>query len=445
MVAVSALSSVATLLFLFLVLSRTFSPGLALGSLGVLAVNPYLVEFGGSVSSEAPYAALTMAVLYLLSRPSAGARLMGVAIAAAIIASLTRTVGATLLIAMMLYWVLERRWKALAAVMAVSAVTFGGWMAWTVVAPEQFVGRSYIADALTTGDGGSWLLPRLIMRISQRVPFYLGEGLPYTLPLPTVAGTPIDNMIGAGVTAAGLAVGALLLLMRWPAAGLYLVVYAALLSVWVWTSERFVVPMLPLVVPAVMAGLWTLTAKVAGRRWAVVPVALWSLAVIGSAGVRTGRMLAASMACERAQDLPPAACLKRDQVSFFEAVRYIRTNVPAGAIFLSAKPEPLYLYTGMRSVGFRSATDGPKEDFEAKLREAGVDFVLLGSLQSREPRRMPDLMEPMCDRLELVEKFPARTYLFRLRAPGEQRPTAACRAIAEYRAANVNRDFERDP
>jgi hypothetical protein len=219
MVAVSALSSVATLLFLFLALMRTFSPALARGSLAVLAVNPYLVEFGGSVASEAPYAALSMAALWMLSKPSAGARGIGLAIAAAIVASLTRTVGATLLIAMMRYWVVDRRWNALAALTVAAVLTFGTWMAWTVMAPEQFVGRSYIADALTTGDGGSWLVPRLMMRIGQRVPFYLGEGLPYTLPLPSIAGTPVDNILGAGLTAVGLAAGAVLMLMRWPAAG----------------------------------------------------------------------------------------------------------------------------------------------------------------------------------------------------------------------------------
>jgi hypothetical protein len=194
-----------------------------------------------------------------------------------------------------------------------------------------------------------------------------------------------------------------------------------------------------------MAGLWAVTARVAGRRWAAVPVVVWAVAVFGAAGVRTAGAVAASMPCERAQDLPADGCLKRDQASFFEAVRYIRANVPADAIFLSAKPEPLYLYAGMRSVGFRSSLRVPQEEFEAHLRESGVGYVLLGSLQSREPRRMPDLLGPMCDRLELVEKFPARTYLFRLRAPGEQGPSAACGAIEEYRAANVNRDFERDP
>lgn len=445
MVAASVLSSVATLLFLFLAVRRTFSPALALASLAVLAVNPYLVEFGGSVASEAPYTALSMLALYLLSRPSVGARGMGLAAAAAIVAALTRSVGATLLIAVALYWLIERRWKALGVFCVAVLLTVGAWTAWTILAPEQFLGKSYIADALATGDGGSWLLPRLVMRIGQRVPFYLGEGLPYTLPLPTVPGTPIDNVIGAGVTALGLAVGAVLLLARWPAAGLYVAVYAALLSVWVWTNERFVVPTLPFVVPAVMAGLWTVTAKVAGRRWAIVPVVLWAVAVVGAAGARTGRLVIANASCAHGRDLPPDDCLKRDQVSFFNAVRFIRGNVADDAVFLSAKPEPLYLYAGIRSVGFGAALDVPPEEFLPRLREAGAEYVLLGSLQSREPRMLAGLMEPVCDRFDLVGEFPARTYLFRLRAPESDDPSAACGAIADYRAANVNRDFERDP
>jgi hypothetical protein len=80
----------------------------------------------------------------------------------------------------------------------------------------------------------------------------------------------------------------------------------------------------------------------------------------------------------------------------------------------------------------------------AFLDAGGVPHVLLGSLQAAELYRIPAQLEPHCDRLELLERFPLRTYLFRLRpAPGDG--TAACAARAEHRRLNEGRDFEAEP
>jgi hypothetical protein len=75
-----------------------------------------------------------------------------------------------------------------------------------------------------------------------------------------------------------------------------------------------------------------------------------------------------------------------------------------------------------------------------------VGWILLGSLQFREPGRMAELIEANCGALRLEATFPPRTYLFRLAASGDapEAGAPACRAIAEYRAAHVGREVGAD-
>jgi hypothetical protein len=444
MVLLSVLSSVAMLVVLFATLQTLFTPAVALGSLAVLSMNPLMVRYGGSIASETPFALFTVIAIAMLARPSESPRRNLVAGAASIAATLTRLAGVPLLAGVGLDWLLQRRWRRSALYALACAVTIGAWLAWSAAAPEQFVGKSYIADVTSRGpwQGGPWTILR---RIPAKLYIYMGQEIPHALAIPTIPGTPVDNLIGVTILAAGLLAGLVVLLRRWRVAALTLLAYAGMLLVYPWNTGRFVVPMFTLMVPALIVGLAWLGGRLRTRTgWVVMAVPALILFVSGA--VRTSATVRANAGCDRSAAMPAAECMRRDQASFFEALRYIEAETEPDAVFLSMKPEPLYLYTGRRSVGARRALAQPDERFIAHLRGEGASYVLLGSVQIHEIGEMARLLELHCASLRLIEYFPARTYLFRIRPAGERDETGrACEAVRAYRAANENRHFERDP
>lgn len=439
-------ASAAALGLAFLALRRLFSPQVALLCLLPLAVNPYLIATAGEIASEAPYLLFSVLALWALAGREVSPRARFVAGAAALAAALTRSVGATLLVALIAHWLLERRFRAAAGLAAVSTATVGLWLLWTAIAPEQHPGVSYFADAVFRGAAPDRSLAAVLAaRLATNLPAYLGAMVPQRLPLPGAPGTLLDNVLAGAVALLSLGFALLLLLRRWRPAALYLLAYAALLALWPYALSRFLVPVLPLLVAAAVLGAGEAAARLR-TRWktpAMLTLALL-LTVMGTA--LTVQMLRETAACARGEPIPTGACLRSDQASFLAAARYAGAHTPADAVFLTAKPPTLYYYSGRRSIGFEDALAGPRHRFLQRLDERGADYILLGSVHSGEPYSLAPRLEENCAWLAVVAVFPPRTYLFRRRdAAGGAEGEAACQAVAEYRRRNLHRDFERDP
>lgn len=134
-------------LALFFAVARRRDPRIALLALAVSVVNPILLAMAGALRSEPLCMALTALALWLVDRQKDTSRLRFGAGASALAAALTRSASVTLVAALALLWALRRQWRACAALLVGAALTIGPWLAWTMVAPQQVVGRSYIADA----------------------------------------------------------------------------------------------------------------------------------------------------------------------------------------------------------------------------------------------------------------------------------------------------------
>ena len=418
---------------------RGFGEVEATGSVVVLAVNPALVAMAGSLRSEPPYTLLSMVCLLMLAarEPRAGQRTL--AGAAAIVAALTRSIGVTLVAAVAAHWLIERRWKTLTLFAGAAALTLGSWLAWTALAPERYTGSSYIGDLTAgTGERGT-LAPKFPDRIPEHISWYARIGVPWMLGVPTVQGTVLDNAIALLLLVGLGGLGVWTFARRWRPAALYLGVYGALLAVWVWRVERFVIPLLPIIVAAVLVGAGRLGTLLRLRRpWlAVVATAL----VLFAGGVaRTTEDLAEAARCDRSAQLPDAECLTADQASFFEAVRWIRTHTAEDAVFLTAKSAPFWLYTGRRTISYGTARRTDTLAVLPFLREQATDYVLLTALERGEPRRLAPRLLRVCGALALEASFPPNGYLFRIRAPDERmRAGPACGALRDYLEANRGR------
>lgn len=431
----NVLFSVATLAIAYFAGRKVFGATVALLALMAITVNPELVAAGGNIASETPFTLLSILALALLMGESPSRRRIGWAMALAILATLTRSVGVVLIAAVGLHLVLERRWKA-AGVFAVASLLFvGSWFLWTAMAPGQYLGSSYVAD-LQAAVRRSVTSPTSGNRLVRQITYYGGDGLPYAMGVPTMAGTPIDNLVAAFVTVTGLLAGWWVLFRRWRPAALYLGFYGVLLLMWAYRQPRFLIPLVPLLVLALVGGLHGLLRS----RWprvALVTAGLAAVLLVAGGGTRVAAAAREHWRCRDWQEIPPADCLTPAQAGFFEAVGYIRAEIPPGDVFLVSKPGALWYYTGHPSISFPEAFAQGQDGWVPYLRGQGVKWILVTDLLSAELVRYRRRLGENCEAVALERRFDDMTWLFRLTSdePGEEgtgRTDERCRAVQQF-------------
>ncbi len=259
--------------------------------------------------------------------------------------------------------------------------------------------------------------------------------------VPTIHGTIFDNIAWIVVLVPGLIAGVVMLFRRWRVAALYVALYMLFLTIWSWRQERFVLPLVPLLVPALLVG-WSMLISRYNKSAARLAVgALAALLVLGGL-LRTAPAVAAVRGCHVRSGMPPDRCLTPDQVSYFQALRYVDENLPRDAVLLTAKSGALWEFTGRRSISYGGAMAQGAKGFVPYLRQQGAGWILLASLEMAEYTRLSREMEANCGALQLEARFPERTYLFRVMdGTGDTPDSPACAAVKAYREANAKHDF----
>jgi 4-amino-4-deoxy-L-arabinose transferase-like glycosyltransferase len=437
LVLVGIASSVGALALIFSALRTLSGPRLAIACLAALAFNPALVDSAGAVAAEAPFIFFEFLALWTFTREP-DRRYTALAIVASIAAALTRSIGVTLIAAIGLFWLWRRRFQTLALYAVAAALTVGLWLGWTVIAPEQVPGRSYIADA--SAGGGEHHASRssvLVQRLTNKAPYVLTTYK--LLPGAYLSDRAKDNVIGMSIMLIALLPGLPALWTTWPAAFLYLASYLGLLLLWPWPVPRFMVPVMPLMVVTTILGAGWLVRRFRPR-WeeTAVLVVAGVLALDGLAIAYD--VIHRQRSCVPGAPLPTRACLDENQASFISTVEFIRDHVPPDAIFLSGKAATLYFYTGHRVVSMPQALNRMASEFLPYLRQHGVTRVLLLRVMPFSDGMSPSVrlaLGPMlranCEHLQLEASFPPGSALFRLPATDENPdPAAACRAVDDY-------------
>jgi hypothetical protein len=428
LISANVLASTVALGLLFDVVRRWRGAGTALLCLAALAVNPLVVSAAGTLGAETQMILAVALVLWALAHEERGTHMSVIAAAGAIAAALLRTAAVPLVATVALYWLSRRRYRAVTLFAAACLLTVGAWLLWSAVAPHQAPGRSYVADAMVRSEQMS-LVQNLATRISGHVARYASI-VYWSLPMPTLRGTPLDNWLGVPLIFGALAAGIVTMMRTWRPAALLLVLYGALLAVWPYIEDRFLVPVLPVLVIAAVVGI-TVAAQLRAPAIRIVAAAVFTV-LLATGAVWTSSAVAKGIGCDRSQSLPSASCLVPGEAGFFEAVRYIREHTAPDAVFLSAKPATLYYYTGRRSVIRELAARQSPDTFLPLLKEYDAQYLLLGSLDYMERDRFAPLIQANCRSLQLAASLTGGVYLFRVPAGTASGDGGACDAMETY-------------
>ena len=428
--ALEVLLSAVGLGLLFVAVRRLWGPYLALLVLAACAANPALVESARSVLSESPFLALTMFTLWAAARgdgPPPG--WLAAAGAGALAAALTRTAGVALVVALLLTWCTERRWRAAGGLFAAAAIVLGGWLLWSLLAPNDPSHYGYGAD-FARGYGAASPVPApatTARAVAERVVAYLTRLVPWALQLPTIPRTRVDNVIWVGVLLGFGAAGLRALWRRWRAAALFVGCYAVVLAAWPWALERLLVPVIPLVLLTLLAGIDAVAARVGGGRLArLAPAALVAAAV----AVAAGRQATALERHQRCLASGARGCLTATSRSFDDAAAYIRAHGDPGHPVLTFRGAGLHYRTGRLTIP-PGALAAPGAESRPNWGLPPGTYVLLAQTDVIE-RTAATRLRARCDRLTLVRHFPPAALLLRAADGGADAGRAACAALDDF-------------
>jgi hypothetical protein len=446
-----------TALALFFSVARRREPRIALLALGVCAVNPILLAMAGALRSEPLCMALTAVALWLADRPVPSTRIRLGSAASAIGAALTRSASVTLVAALAILWAIQRQWRAFATLLVAAALTIGPWLMWTLVAPQKVVGRSYMADATlltpapqppksgaattdttpapepqrVTPPSSAGLGSALIGRVKQNLPAYALSSLGI-LALPTMSGTRVDNALWLIVVAGFGVVGLWGMWRWWTGACLALLCQGALLVFWPYVLSRYLAPVLPLAIIALIFGasrVGGLVPRVKGGL--VLPAALVAAILLGATPV-VGGMKTAAADCRSTATEQRARCGSPEERAFFEATAFIASSTPETARFLTAKEGAFYYYAHRQVIPIYGVLSGEVKNILPYLAENGGEYVFLSHLKVDE-WAIARPLQAICSDFDLVHSWGATTVLLRVHKGAENK--SACEAIRAYSQA----------
>lgn len=365
--------SAAAVAFSYLWLRRRRRPELALRVGVLLAVSPGVLDLSHWVLSDVPFWLLTLMALWAFERLPPGRRgRFAFAIAATVLAYFTRSAGLPLVLAAAGWFALRRRWREL-GVLALAFVPLAlvWWLRARAAGGVDYVDQFWMVNPYRPDLGRIGALD-LFERVIDNDARYLKRHLPILL-----WGFEGTAAFVLSIILVVLAVFGWVERLRRPAvAELFLALYVGLLFVWpaVWSGERFLLPVLPLLLAYAgesvlrIAGWWR---RAAAPRVAIaaglVTLALMLPAL--AAGMRLG--FTCTQRYLRGDTYP---CLSREWADLFTLAEWSRTNLPDDAAVLSRKPRLFYVLSGHPGRNFPLSRE-PDDFFRAAL-DARARYVV---------------------------------------------------------------------
>ena len=288
------------------------------------------------------------------------------------VAFLTRSIGLTLIVALLLPLLLRRRWQSAGFLTAMAGVPAIAWLAWARAhaadVPEPIAGQY--------GSYGNWLGQGLEGGVFTRLGEVVGANW----------GPFVETLQFVWVPrASGLALGVVLLTLgaaalygsvnawkRNPALVLFPVVYLGLVFIWPYEPYRFYYAIVPLLTLMAFEGLWEVAPKIRGDlpRWGIPVAAIVAAVFSVNALVYHGRGHSAR-SWASPQTIPARAYAPLNE--------WIRTNTAPDEVIASALDPYVHWDTGRPAVPSWQflADDYGRYDRTPEVLAAGLDSVIV--------------------------------------------------------------------
>jgi hypothetical protein len=406
--------SAAAVAFSFLWVRARRRAVLALGIGSVLAVAPGVLQEGRWVLSDVPFWAFTMIALWAFERlrPDDWPR-FAIAAAALILAYFTRSAGLPLLLAASAWLAWRRHWKQLAALVALAGVpALLWWLRSQAYGPGGYASEFWLVNPYDPAAGRIGA-GDLIRRIVENDWKYLSVHLPILLTGGTAAGVVLLSVLTFLLALAGW----VRRLRRPRVAELFVPLYIGLIFIWpdVWSGERFLLPVLPLLLyyaaDALLGGVRRMAPGYAFASGAAALGLVLAMALPGI--VQAARAGQACTALYRAGDRYP--CVGTVWDDFFELAEQAPQMLPDDAVVLNRKPR-LFHALGRRRSSIYPFSDDPAAFF-ATADSVGARYLVFDMLGATADTYLRPVLLRKPQAFCIMRVMPATgTVLFGIRA-----------------------------
>lgn len=336
-------------------LRRVTTPGIAFCAGFFIAISPEIAWMGQEVLSDPLFWLFSMLALIAWLRadssseqePDARMNVTPVAVAAAatLAAYFTRSAGAPLLLAVVIWLALRKQYRAIAIVMGMSVpLIFAWWLRGHTYGAGGYLTPFLSVDPYNPARGNV-NFPILLERVANNAVAY---GSRYLSQL--VFGTARTGVIFGTAFSLAMAYGWARRMRRPGLPEVWLPIYLALVILWpaAWAGPRFLFPVVPLLALYVGETI-AYMAKTASHPRIFAAALLLAGIVTVQPGLR--RQIRIGSACRErygnGEDFP---CLEPAFADFFTTAALSRGKLPANSVVLSRKPTIFFLYSGYRSV-----------------------------------------------------------------------------------------------
>ncbi|HEX6751594.1 MAG TPA: hypothetical protein VF092_30150 [Longimicrobium sp.] len=378
----------------YLWLRRTSTPQIALVAALVLAISPGVLEQSHWELSDVPAWAFTMLALWasthLVGAPEAEGeegrelhhgRWLAVLVIFTVLGNFTRAAGLPLVVAAAGWFAWRRKWRDLGMLLAVFLpLAIAWWIRGRIYGAPGYLSHLWAVDPYrpalgNIGPGG------MLRRIATNLMRYEGMHLPILL-----TWNGVNRYILGGAVMVLAAAGWGRRMSKPALAEFWVPIYVALLLVWpsTWTGERFVLPILPLILcyaaEAVRDGVAALgRPKLAVAAPALAAALLFIFTIPGLARVEQ-----VGYTCSKAyRQGEKFRCMSEEYRDYFTVAELTRGKLPPGSAVLSRKPTLFYVTAGYP--GRVYPLSARPDTFFMAAHDAGARYVVFDRIRDLAP------------------------------------------------------------
>ncbi|HEU0053246.1 MAG TPA: glycosyltransferase family 39 protein [Longimicrobium sp.] len=422
--------SVGAVALSYLWLRRVTTPVIALFAGLFLAVAPGVLDQAHWELSDTPFWTFTMLALWAFAHaPLEPGRAetkrdwkwLALGIAATVLAYFTRSAGLPLVVSVLAWMALRRRWKPLlAAALAVGIPAVLWWMRGKAYGAPGYLSSFWAIDPYrpSRGEiGPLGLFPRAWTNLTDS---YIADHLPNVF----FGGTLLALRMAASVVLVLALIGWARRLRRPGVAEGFFLLYGGLVLVWpvTWSGTRFVIPLLPFLV--LYAGEVVRDAAAQLRRPLLATGAVGTLFLATVLFGVAGQVISETECRAEYAGGNRFPCMMNVWQDLFSLAEAMRGRLPEGSVVVNRKPTLFYVMSGYRGRVYPLSAD-PDTFFKA-ADEIGAKWVVVDQVMDLAPRYLhPVLLARRDDFCVVPDPTFPEAALARIDTAGPPRPPNA--------------------
>jgi len=406
----SLLSFIISIWLSFKIFSKDVSQKNLISLILIMALSPYLAQYSDHILTEMPYLFISLLAFFMFKKYLADKRYFIPLVLTLILVFYIRIPGVALLGAIIFYYLFKKDFKKVICWGLLSIFIILPWIIWgkTHGIPgdlEDYQRIVFLKNQFYPEMGCESILG-MCFRAYRRIKFYSLSAIPTVIFPSSGLHVSLYNLkivkilLGIFVSIVAFIGYVKKFVLKRDILEFYFLVYCGIYLIWVWAEERYLVPVLPIILFYFIYGLEHIFRFKKG----IILTTILILTIFSNS-IGNIKMY------NRRKGYPPKYWEGSSEVA-----QWVKENSPEESLIVCRKPYLFYCFSGRKTIGYKFTKDINKilKSFE----EEKIDFVLLDLNDGMNNFYLKPVIDNYKDRFELAyksEKGEKEAILYRFR------------------------------